>query len=180
MRIEKRSIQTKDLEEIILKYWPKIKFRIKKCIGHSNSDWEGVASEILMDAIQAFKSGKFRGDSSISTFIYTMTSRRILDYILNRHPVLQDAPETTGCSDKQEDLENEEGAAIESRSFLRLSPLHADVLYLHHYQGLSQEEVARVFGISVHSVAEVIKDAKKTLEKIKNNGKPSFPTFSKD
>ena len=102
-----------------------------------------------------------------------MTSRRILDYIFNKRPVLQDAPETNGFLDMQEDLEKEEVVESESRSFPRLSPQHADILYLHNFQGLSPEEIARVYRMSVHRVAEFIKAAEKTLEKIKDNGKLS-------
>ena len=66
-------------EDSVLKYRQVISFRVRKALGSSNPDWEDVVNEILTQAVAKIKSGEFRGDSSIGTFLYTITSRRIID-----------------------------------------------------------------------------------------------------
>ncbi|MFW6131711.1 MAG: sigma-70 family RNA polymerase sigma factor [Candidatus Aminicenantaceae bacterium] len=70
-----------DLNEIIKKYKPLVSFKVKQSIGNNYPDWEDVVNEIMCNIIEQIQKGKFRGDSSIGTFIYIITQRRIIDYI---------------------------------------------------------------------------------------------------
>ena len=76
-----------NLQQIISKYRPIIGFRVKRSLGHSNPDWEDVVNEIILNMLEKLKKGEFRGESSIGTFIYTITSRRIVDYIRRKGKV---------------------------------------------------------------------------------------------
>ena len=77
-----------DLEEIIAKYRPIVSFRVKKSLGSHTPDWEDVVNEIMVNVLEKLNKGEFRGDSSIGTFIFTITSRRIIDYIVDDHTVI--------------------------------------------------------------------------------------------
>jgi RNA polymerase sigma-70 factor (ECF subfamily) len=169
---------TAELEKIILHYWPQINFRVRKSLGFQNSDWEDVASEVLMDALRAIRTGKFRGDSSLGTFIYTITSRRIIDYIRKKSRVLKHAPEAGSLLDPQENCERNEQSEILFQALRRLKPRYADMLYMSYFMDLSRKEIAQTFGISYHRTGEVLKEAEKSLRRIISAGigtKPLIP-----
>ena len=63
------------LEEIFVKYKSIVSFRVKKSLGAFNPDSDDVANEIITNVVEKIKKGEFRGESSIGTFIYTITSR---------------------------------------------------------------------------------------------------------
>ena len=42
-----------DLEELVLKFWPQINYRVRNSLGYTNPDWEDVASEVLIDIIES-------------------------------------------------------------------------------------------------------------------------------
>ncbi len=88
--MDKRKQET-NLEEIYAKYGPVISFRVRKSLGASNPEWEDIVNEIITNVIEKIKKKEFRGESSIGTFIYTITSRRIIDYIRQKTKVLKHA-----------------------------------------------------------------------------------------
>ncbi|HQI23130.1 MAG TPA: sigma factor, partial [Candidatus Saccharicenans sp.] len=70
-----------DIKELMVRYRPIITFRVRKAIGAQNTDCDDLVSEILSQVVEKISSGEFRGESSLGTFVYTITSRRIIDYI---------------------------------------------------------------------------------------------------
>lgn len=169
VRAKRKKKNLQDLEEVILKYWPQINFRARKSLGPYNLEWEDVASEILVNVVEAIKKGKFRGESSIGTFIYKITSRRIVDYIRRKNKMPRHLPEPNHTLDPHESLVKKEQAELISKSIKKLKPKHADMLYLFYYMGLSQTEIAQTFGVSTGWISALIKDAKKSLKKIIEN-----------
>jgi RNA polymerase sigma-70 factor (ECF subfamily) len=157
---------TAELEKVILQYWPQINYRVKKSLGFLNSDWEDVAGDVLMDVLKAVKTGKFRGDSSLGTFIYTITSRRIIDYIRKKSRVLKHAPEAGSLLDPHEACEQKEQSEILFHALHRLRPRSADMLYMAYFLDLSRKEIAQTFGISYHRTCEILKEAEKSLRRI--------------
>jgi len=87
-----------DLDAIIAKYRPIVSFRVKKSLGSYTPDWEDVVNEIMLNTIEKLESGKFRGDSSVGTFIYTITSRRIIDHIRKKSKSLSTQLPAAGSS----------------------------------------------------------------------------------
>jgi len=105
MRTVERPNIEHDLDAIIAKYRPIVSFRVKKSLGSYTPDWEDVVNEIMLNAIEKLESGKFRGDSSVGTFIYTITSRRIIDHIRKKSKSLKYAPEPNPFPQPQEHVE---------------------------------------------------------------------------
>ena len=163
MRKKKEEI---NLEEIYAKYSSVISFRVKKSLGASNPDWEDVTNEIITNVIEKIKKGEFRGESSIGTFIYTITSRRIIDYIRQKSKVLKQAPEPSPYPDPHEHVENKERAERIAKAIKKLKPKYRDVLYLYYYKELSREEVAQRLGITPHRVSERVNYSQKLLKKL--------------
>jgi RNA polymerase sigma-70 factor (ECF subfamily) len=155
-----------NLEEVILKFWPQINYRTKSSLGYYNLEWEDVASEILLNVVEAIKKNKFRGESSIGTFIYKITSRRIIDYIRKKGRFPKHLPEPNHSLDPYDYVLEKEQSELLSRSIKKLKPKYADMLYLFYYMGMSQTEIARTYGISTGRVSVLIKEARKSLKKI--------------
>lgn len=166
MEMKSKKDDKNDLEEIILKYWPQINFRVRRSLGHFNSDWEDVASEILLNVIEALEKKKFRGESSLGTFIYKITSRRIIDYIRNKNRKTKHLQELDKLSDPHQHVEKKEQAEMFSECIKKLKPRHADMLYLYYYMGVSQSEIAQTFGISPSRVSQLLNNATEFLKRI--------------
>ncbi len=162
MSILKRNATTDD---DVLKYKDVISFRVRKALGSSNPDWEDVVNEILTQAMQKVKSGDFRGDSSIGTFLYTITSRRIIDYIRQKTKVLRHAPEPNPFPDPHDEVESRERSRQVASAVSQLKPKFRDVLYLYYYKELPREEVAKELGISPRRVSERVNYAIKLIKK---------------
>jgi RNA polymerase sigma-70 factor (ECF subfamily) len=152
-------------EDSVLQYRQVISFRVRKALGSSNPDWEDVVNEILTQAVAKIKSGEFRGDSSIGTFLYTITSRRIIDYIRQKTRVLKHAPEPAPYPDPHDEMEHHERAKQVEQVVAGLKPKFRDVLYLYYYRELSRDEVARALDISPRRVSERVNYALKLIQK---------------
>ncbi len=155
-----------DLEEIFAKYRPIVGFRVKKALGGSTPDWEDVVNEIMTNVLEKIQKGEFRGESSIGTFIYTVTSRRIVDYIRHKSKVLKHAPEPQPFPAPHEHVESKERAEVIVSAIKKLKPKYREVLYLYYYRDLSREEVAKKLGISPRRVSERVNYAQKLLRKM--------------
>jgi RNA polymerase sigma-70 factor (ECF subfamily) len=162
----KKGNKDLDLDAIVAKYRPVVSFRVKKSIGVRTPDWEDVVNEIMINVVEKLKKGEFRGESSIGTFIYTITSRRIIDFIRKKSKVLKHAPEPNPYLSPHEHVENRERAQWIANSIEKLKPKYKEILYLYYYQELSREEVAKKLNISPRRVSERVNYAQKLLRKI--------------
>ncbi len=154
-----------NLEEQIAGFRQVVSFRVRKALGASNPDWEDVVNEILFQVLEKVRSGQFRGESSIGTFIYTVTSRRIVDYIRAKSRVLRHAPEPSDFPDPQETLEDRERADRIAGMVRELKPKFRDVLELYYLQELSRDEVARRLGLTPRRVSERVNYALKLIRR---------------
>jgi RNA polymerase sigma-70 factor (ECF subfamily) len=163
--VEKRKIDN-DIDAIVAKYRPVVSFRVKKSIGVQTPDWEDIVNEIMINVVEKLKKGEFRGDSSVGTFIYTITSRRIIDFIRKKSKVLKHAPEVNPYLSPHEHVENKERAQWIADSIQKLKPKYKEVLFLYYYQELTREEVAKKLKISPRRVSERVNYAQKLLRKV--------------
>jgi RNA polymerase sigma-70 factor, ECF subfamily len=154
-----------DLDEMVLKYKAVVSFRVKKALGGTTPDWEDVAEEIMTQVIEKVRNGEFRGDSSIGTFIYTITSRRIIDFIRAKTKVLKHAPEPEPFPDPHTTVESREKAEKIAEIVKTLKPKFRDVLNLYYYKEMPREEVARRLGIPPRRVSERVNYALKLIRK---------------
>ena len=154
------------LEEIYVKYRSIVSFRVKKSLGVYNPDCDDVANEIITNVIEKLKKGEFRGESSIGTFIYTITSRRIIDYIRQKSKVLKHIPEPSSYPDPHDQIEDKERAEMIAEAIKKLKPKYREVLFLYYYKDMSREEVAEKRGISPRRVSERVNYSQKLLKKM--------------
>ena len=156
-------IKGADPAEVLLKYWPQVSFRVKNSIGRSTPDWEDVASEILVSVVEALRKKTFRGESSLGTFIYSITTNKIIDHIRQKKKIVLGIPEPDPSFDPYLHVENQERARLVAKFLKKLKPKYADILYLHYYLDLPQNEIARIYGISLGRTSALITAARKTL-----------------
>jgi RNA polymerase sigma-70 factor (ECF subfamily) len=155
-----------DPTEMVLKYWPQICFRVKNSIGRSTPDWEDVASEILVGVIEALRRDKFRGESALGTFIYSVTTNKIIDHIRQKKRTLNEIPESGPTFDPYVHVESQERVRLVARYIKKLKPRYADILYLHYYLDLPQSGIAEIYGLSTGTMNKLIRAARNALKKL--------------
>lgn len=166
-REKKLRSSYKDLaNEIVLAYEPRIRLRVAKVFGSNKLDYEELVNEIMLTAIDKLENGLFRGDSSLGTILYTITSRKIVDYIREKSKSLKYSPDITKDSSSNEQADDEERAKLIQKHLAKLKPKYKEILYLYMYKELSREEVAKKLGITPRRVSERFNYAQKLLQKM--------------
>lgn len=155
-----------DLKEIILMYRPLISFRVRKSLGYWNPDWEDIVAEIFINVIEKIRQRKFRGESSLGTFIYTITSRRIIDYIRQKKKEMKYVPEPSPFPDPNKRVEERERTVLIAQCIKRLKPRYCDILYSYYYGDLTQKEISKIFSISPSRVSQIINRSRHLLRKM--------------
>jgi RNA polymerase sigma-70 factor (ECF subfamily) len=155
-----------DLNEVVVKYRPVVSFKVRKSLGAHTPDWEDVVNEVITQVIEKVKKGEFRGDSSIGTYIYTITSRRIIDHIRQKTKVLRSVPEPVPLPDPCANAETRERAQMLAQAIQQLKPKFKEVLNLYYYQELTRDQVAERLGISPRRVSERLNYAQRLLRKM--------------
>jgi RNA polymerase sigma-70 factor (ECF subfamily) len=156
-----RGGDTAALEALLVRYQPHLyRFGLRMC---GNVDDAGdVAQESLISMARSLRG--FRGDSSVSSWLYTIArrlclkKRRLNKFAPAREESL-DAGENgsvRGLTDPSPTPEqiaaNQELGSALARAIDALDPAQREVLVLRDVEGLSAREVADVVGISVDAV----------------------------
>ena len=116
------------------------------------------ASDLAQDVfVRAFKGlSKFKGDSSLSTWLYRVGVNTCLNRVAVKRPqteAIDAAPRIDERADNPLDLVmRDERAVVVRRAIEKLPPKQRATLVLRVYQELSHEEIARVLGSSVGAV----------------------------
>ncbi len=135
------------------------RFGVKMC--GEEEDAKDVLQETLITAARSIRD--FRGDSSISTWLYTIArsfcvkKRRASKFAPEHVDSLEAAPEEArSIPDPRRDPEDAAaGAQVKTalqRAIGGLEPMYREVLVLRDVEGLSASEVAQVLGLSVEAV----------------------------
>jgi RNA polymerase sigma-70 factor, ECF subfamily len=169
-----------DLDAVVARFRPIVGFKIRRALGGQNPDWEDLTNEVLAQTIAKVKAGEFRGDSKIGTFIYTITCRRIVDYIREKSKIARRFPAENEIPSTQDRLEMEERLRDLTAAVLTLPPKYREVLELYYYREMSREETARRLGISPARVSERVQYARKLLEKSIRRATGPFPARPPD
>lgn len=154
-----------DLDQVAREFRPKIAFKVRRALGVRNPDWEDVTNEILAHVVESIRRGDFRGESAIGTFIFTITIRRIADYIRRKTKILRFAPEPAAPDAPFEEVERNERVERMIEALAALKPKYKEVLRLYYLVECTREETARRLGISPAKVSERVNYAQQLLRR---------------
>jgi RNA polymerase sigma-70 factor (ECF subfamily) len=149
------------LEALLVRYQPHLyRFGLRMC--GNVEDAGDVAQESLISMARSLRD--FRGDSSVSSWLYTIArrfcvkKRRRSKFAPAREEPL-DAPESATARrlvdptpSPEQTASNRELATALTRAIDALPPPQREVLVLRDVEGLSAVDVAKVLGISVEAV----------------------------
>jgi RNA polymerase sigma-70 factor (ECF subfamily) len=149
------------LETLLVRYQPHLyRFGLRMC--GNVEDAGDVAQESLISMARSLRD--FRGDSSVSSWLYTIArrfcikKRRRSKFAPAREDSL-DAPETNAANRLADPAPNPEQTATNrelgtalTRAIDALDPPQREVLVLRDVEGLPAREVAKVLGISIDAV----------------------------
>jgi RNA polymerase sigma-70 factor (ECF subfamily) len=149
------------LETLLVRYQPHLfRFGLRMC--GNVEDAGDVAQESLISMARSLRD--FRGDSSVSSWLYTIArrfcikKRRRSKFAPPREDSL-DAPETDAARrladpapNPEQTTTNRELATALTRAIDALDPPQREVLVLRDVEGLPAPEVAKILGISIEAV----------------------------
>ena len=156
-----RGGDTAALETLLVRYQPHLyRFGLRMC--GNVEDAGDVAQESLISMARSLRD--FRGDSSVSSWLYTIARRFCIKK--RRRSKFAPAPEQsldvpgTGAVQRladpalspEEQASNRELATALTHAIDALDPPYREVLVLRDIEGLSAPEVAKILGVSVDAV----------------------------
>ncbi len=119
---------------------------------NNHEDANDMAQEVFIKAYRAL--GRFRGDSSFSTWLYRIAVNTCLNFRASRRPAGEELPE--GLADAApavgEQLERDEQARRVREAVSRLPEKQRATLILKIYNDLTHQEVAAILGSTVGTV----------------------------
>ncbi len=132
-------------------------------------DGADMAQEALVKAF--LNIGKFRNDSSFSTWIFRITHNVCLDEIRKRKKVVilpvDEQPHTASRDPKPEEIyESKEAQSAVFKALNKLSDAHKTVILLRDVEGYSYEEIAQITNTSIGTVKSRISRGRTQLKSI--------------
>jgi RNA polymerase sigma-70 factor (ECF subfamily) len=145
----------------------------------NEDDAADIAQEVFITVFRSVST--FKGESSLSTWIYRITVTRSLDHLrsLKRKKRWGTVKRILGMGGAGENipsfdhpgvqLENKEKAALLFKALAQLPGNQRAAFTLHHMEDLSHKEIAETLNVSVGSVESLMHRAKQNLRKILGN-----------
>jgi RNA polymerase sigma-70 factor (ECF subfamily) len=156
-----REGDTAALETLLLRYQPHLyRFGLRMC--GNVEDAGDVAQESLISMARSLRD--FRGDSSVSSWLYTIARRFCIKKRRRSKfaPLREESLDAAGADAAQrvadpapspeEAVSNRELAAALTQAIDALDPSQREVLVLRDVEGLSAAEAAEILGVSVDAV----------------------------
>ena len=156
-----RQGDTTALETLLVRYQPHLyRFGLRMC--GNVEDAGDVAQESLISMARSVRD--FRGDSSVSSWLYTIARRFCMKKRRRSKfaPAQEESLDMPGMSADRDLVDprptpeqaatNQELATALTRAIEGLEPSQREVLVLRDVEGLSAPEVARIVGMSVDAV----------------------------
>lgn len=157
-----------DAYEELVRRHAAMAYRVALRMLGDHHDAEDVAQEALTTGWQRLAG--FRGQSSFSTWMYRIVTRTALNRMRSGHPTdsldllaAADHPVDATGTDPADAVEQRATADALSRAIGALPPAQRIVVVLHHLEGLSYDEVARIVGSTDAAVRGHLYRARRTL-----------------
>lgn len=175
------ALQSGDQEAfryLVEKFGTKVK---RTCMGfvHSESDADDLAQEVFVEVF--LSSSKFRGESTISTWVYRIAVNKSLNFLRSAgRRKLRSLFESLTGEEKEyvkepisgreylpdESLQEKERSKIIGEAMGRLPESQRTAFILSKYDDLSYHEIAGIMNISLSSVESLLFRARQNLRKM--------------
>jgi RNA polymerase sigma-70 factor (ECF subfamily) len=138
-------------DQLVLRYQRDV-YRLCYRYVNNHEDANDLAQEAFVKAWRGI--GRFRGESSFSTWLYRIAVNACLNFRARRRPVVQELPDALAdpLPDAQVRVEGEDVARRVRSAVSRLPEKQRATLILKIYHELKHEEVAEVLGSTVGTV----------------------------
>ncbi|MDQ6822071.1 MAG: sigma-70 family RNA polymerase sigma factor [Actinomycetota bacterium] len=148
-------------EELVRRHQAAV-YRVAMRMLGSRADAQDATQETFVRAWRALP--RFRRGSVVSTWLYTIVTRRCLDLIAGRKPTAPfDTLELQSQTDPARAAEERERLRAVTRAIGGLPPDQRAALILREFEGLSYQEVADVLNSSLAAVKGRIHRARLTV-----------------
>ena len=152
-----------------------------KCLSFvpNKEDAEDIAQEVFVEVFKSIK--KFKGNSTLSTWIYRITTNKCLEFIRKKNTKKRFAflqslfgnevplDRTSYFTEFKHPgilLENQEDAEVLYSAIDRLPEDQRVAFTLHKIEGLSYKEISEITKKSIPSIESLLFRAKKNLQKL--------------
>jgi RNA polymerase sigma-70 factor (ECF subfamily) len=155
-----------DAYEMLVQRHSAMAYRVALRLCGDHYDAQDIAQEAFIAAWRNLD--RFRADSSFSTWLYQIVTRRSLNKVSRgRVADLVNLLDEAADPDTEPDARAERNQAVDAvTDALATLPFpQRTVIVLHHFEGLSYAEVAKVTGSSVPAVRSHLFRARRTLGK---------------
>ncbi|MCF8233358.1 MAG: RNA polymerase sigma factor [Bacteroidales bacterium] len=137
---------------------------------HNRADAEDIAQDVMVEVYRSIR--KFRGDASLTTWIYRIAVNKSLNAIRktkrqNLHAdVIEISDKAVEHNPNQEtQTENEERAKVLHKALDALPKNQRMAFVLAKYEDMSYQQIAAVMETSLSSIESLMHRAKKNLQK---------------
>jgi RNA polymerase sigma-70 factor (ECF subfamily) len=159
-----RAAQNGDVdafEELVRRHQASV-YRVALRILGSSADAQDAVQETFIRAWRALP--HFRHDSTISTWLYRIATRRALHRIAARRTTeTLDEVEPEGGPDPADSAERRERLRAVTHAIANLPPEQRAALVLREFEGLSYQEVADILGAGLPAIKTRIHRARLTV-----------------
>ena len=130
---------------------------------------EDAEQEILLAVFRQL--GRFRGQSSFRTYLYSLARNKALDFLRRgrrrkrRLELLRRQPAAESPDPERELLESERTARLVA-AFERLRPEDRQIVLMRDVEGFSMEEMSKVLGLPVGTVKSRLHRSRERLARI--------------
>ena len=164
-----------DFRSLLAAYQDRVYNQAFRMLGN-REEAEEAAQDVFLRIYRSLDD--FRGESKLSSWIFRITANVCISRLRKKQLEVAslDEPVESGEGtmaqmipddrpDPEQQYESQETAEIIRAQVRRLPPEWAQAISLHHYQGMSYEEVAEVMGIPRATVATYILRGRRQLAK---------------
>lgn len=133
---------------------------------NNHEDANDMAQEVFLKAYRAI--GRFRGESSFSTWLYRIAVNTCLNFRAARRPETEELPEALPDPGRgaAAAVESEERAGLVRQAVSRLPEKQRATLILKVFHDLTHDEVARTLGSTVGTVKANLFHALRNLRRL--------------